>query len=148
MMTTVKQVLAVKKSKIYSVKSTDSITLALQMMKNNRVRAVLVIDDNKLMGIISQGDCAIKVLLEKKDPDLVLASEIMTPHPLAVEESFTIEQCMSIMVEKRFRHLPVISNQTVIGMISVGDLVGDIIRNHASQIDFLETYIKGHGISY
>jgi CBS domain-containing protein len=55
---------------------------------------------------------------------------------------------MSIMVGKRVRHLPVISNQVVVGMISVGDLVGDIIRNHASQIEFLETYIKGHGSSY
>jgi len=147
-MTTVKQVLAIKKPKIYSVKSTDSITAALQMMKNNRVRAILVIDGSKLMGIISQGDCAIKVLLEKKDPDLVQASEIMTPQPLTVDESFTSEQCMSIMVGKRVRHLPVISNQVVVGMISVGDLVGDIIRNHASQIEFLETYIKGHGSSY
>jgi CBS domain-containing protein len=147
-MTTVKQVLAIKNPKIYAVKPTDSVTLALQMMKNNRVRAILVMENNQLLGIISQGDCAIKVLLEKKDPDLVLASEIMTPHPLAVADSFTTEQCMGIMVEKRVRHLPVIANQAVIGVISIGDLVGDIIRAHTSQIDFLETYIKGHGSSY
>jgi len=147
-MTTVKQILAIKQSNIYAVKSTDSITAALRMMKNNRVRAILVIDSSKLTGIISQGDCAIKVLLEKKDPDLVQVSEIMTLSPLVVDESFTSEQCMSIIVGKRVRHLPVISNQVVVGVISVGDLVGDIIRNQVSQIEFLETYIKGHGSSY
>ena len=145
-MATVKEILKNKSHKIFSVKSTDAVTLALQVMKEHRVRSILVIDDNQLKGIISLGDCAIKVSLAKKDPDAVLASEIMTAHPLIVEEQYTLEQCMSIMVAKKVRHLPVVSNQQVIGVISIGDLVGEMIKNQTNQISFLETYMKDYGL--
>lgn len=145
-MTTVKEILKNKRHQIYSVKSSDAITLALEMMKEHRVRSILVIDDTQLKGIISLGDCAIKVTLAKKDPDVVLAAEIMTAHPLIVEEEYTLEQCMSIMVAKKVRHLPIINNQQVIGVISIGDLVGDIIKNQTNQISFLETYMNDYGL--
>jgi len=145
-MTTVKEILKNKSRQIFSVKSADTVILALQIMKEHRVRSTLVIDDSQLKGIISLGDCAIKVTLAKKDPDAVLASEIMTAHPLIVEEEYTLEQCMSIMVAKKVRHLPVINNQQVIGVISIGDLVGEMIKNQTNQISFLETYMKDYGL--
>jgi CBS domain-containing protein len=145
-MATVKEILKNKSHQIFSVKSADAVTIALQIMKEHRVRSILVIDDSQLKGIISLGDCAIKVTLAKKDPDAVLASEIMTAHPLIVEEEYTLEQCMSIMVAKKVRHLPVINNQQVIGVISIGDLVGEIIKNQTNQISFLETYMKDYGL--
>jgi len=145
-MATVKEILKNKSHQIFSVKSANAVTLALQIMKEHRVRSILVIDDSQLKGIISLGDCAIKVTLAKKDPDAVLASEIMTAHPLIVEEEYTLEQCMSIMVAKKVRHLPVINNQQVIGVISIGDLVGEIIKNQTNQISFLETYMKDYGL--
>jgi len=145
-MTTVKDILKNKNHQIFSVKSDDAVTLALQIMKEYRVRSILVIDDDLLKGIISLGDCAIKVTLAKKDADAVLASHIMTEQPLVVEEEYTLEQCMSIMVAKKVRHLPVVSNRKVIGVISIGDLVGEMIKNQTDQISFLETYMKDYGL--
>jgi CBS domain-containing protein len=135
-MTTVKDILKNKQHETSSVKSTDVVTFALEIMREHRIRSILVIDENHLKGIISLGDCAIKVTLVKKDPDIVLAAEIMTEHPLIVEEGYTLEQCMSIMVAKKVRHLPVVNQQRVIGVISVGDLVGGIIKNQTNQASF------------
>ena len=145
-MATVKELLNNKDHQIFSVKPTDAVTLALQIMKEHRVRSILVIGDDRLKGIISLGDCAIKVTLVKKDPDTVLAAEIMTENPLIVEEEYTAEQCMSIMVAKKVRHLPVLNQQQVIGVISIGDLVGEIIKSQTNQISFLETYMKEYGL--
>ena len=114
-------------------------------MRDFRVRAILVIDDGELAGIVSQGDCAIKVLLPHNDPKQVLVSSIMTSKPLTVSLTNSIDECMAIMVHKHIRHLPVLENNKVVGVISVGDLVKNIIELQGNQIKFLETYIKGHG---
>jgi CBS domain-containing protein len=114
-------------------------------MRDFRVRAVLVIDGSELKGIVSQGDCAIKVLLPHQDPTQVLVSKIMTPKPLTVTLSNSLEECMAIMVHKHIRHLPVVENNKVVGVVSIGDLVKNIIEQQGNQIKFLETYIKGHG---
>jgi CBS domain-containing protein len=144
-MTTVKQCIDPKSKTIFSVSSSDSIEHALKMMRDNRVRAVLVMDDGQLVGIVSQGDCAIKVLLPHRDPKLTRISEIMTPNPLTVTLSNSLEECMAIMAHKHIRHLPVVEQAKVVGVISVGDIVKHVIETQGNQIKFLETYIKGHG---
>ena len=144
-MATVKHIIDQKTNIIFSVRSTDTIEDVLKIMRDFRVRAVLVIDDGALMGIVSQGDCAIKVLLPHNNPSQVVVSKIMTPNPLTVSLSNSLEECMAIMVHKHIRHLPVLENSKVIGVISVGDLVKNIIEQQGNQIKFLETYIKGHG---
>ena len=144
-MTTVKKIIDQKASTIYSVRTSDPVENVLKIMRDFRVRAVLVIDDNVLKGIVSQGDCAIKVLLPHNDPKEVLVSSIMTPKPLTVSHSNLLEECMAIMVHKHIRHLPVVEKNQVVGVISVGDLVKNIIELQGNQIKFLETYIKGHG---
>lgn len=115
-------------------------------MRDFRVRAVLVIDDNELKGIVSQGDCAIKVLLPHDNPTQVAVSKIMTQNPLTVTLANSLEECMAIMVHKHIRHLPVLEAKQVVGVISIGDLVKNIIELQGNQIKFLETYIKGHGV--
>jgi CBS domain-containing protein len=145
-MATVKHIIDQKTNIIFSVRSTDTIEDVLKIMRDFRVRAVLVIDDDSLMGIVSQGDCAIKVLLPHNNPAHVVVSKIMTPNPLTVSLSNSLEECMAIMVHKHIRHLPVVESQKVIGVISVGDLVKNIIEQQGNQIKFLETYIKGHGV--
>ena len=145
-MTTVKQCLEQKPNKIYSVKSSDPVEQVLIQMRDNRIRSVLVIDDGELVGIVSQGDCAIKVLLPNHNPKQVLVSKIMTANPLTVSLSNSLEECMAIMVHKHIRHLPVVENKKVQGLISVGDTVKNIIELQGSQIKFLETYIRGHGV--
>jgi CBS domain-containing protein len=144
-MTTVKKIIDQKASTIFSVRTTDPVENVLKIMRDFRVRAVLVIDDNELKGIVSQGDCAIKVLLPHLNPTEVLVSKIMTPNPLTVTRSNLLEECMAIMVHKHIRHLPVVENNQVVGVVSVGDLVKNIIELQGNQIKFLETYIKGHG---
>jgi CBS domain-containing protein len=144
-MTTVKQIVDQKASTIFSVKTTDPVESVLKIMRDFRVRAVLVIDDNELKGIVSQGDCAIKVLLPHSNPTQVTVSKIMTPNPLTVSLKNSLEECMAIMVHKHIRHLPVVESNKVVGVVSVGDLVKNIIEMQGSQIKFLEAYIKGHG---
>ena len=145
-MSTVKKIIDQKTNIIFSVRSTDNVEDVLKIMRDYRVRAVLVIDDGALMGIVSQGDCAIKVLLPHHHPAHVLVSKVMTPTPLTVSLTNSLEECMAIMVHKHIRHLPVLEQSKVIGVISVGDLVKNIIEQQGNQIKFLETYIKGHGV--
>jgi CBS domain-containing protein len=144
-MTTVKKIIDQKSKTIFSVRSTDPVVDVLKIMRDFRVRAVLVIDDGELKGIVSQGDCAIKVLLPHNNPAEVLVSKIMTPNPLTVKLTNSLDECMAIMVHKHIRHLPVLEANKVVGVISVGDMVKNIIEQQGNQIKFLETYIKGHG---
>ncbi len=144
-MTTVKQCIDQKTNTVFSVRSSDSVELALIMMRDNRVRSILVIDDGVLVGIVSQGDCAIKVLLPHSNPKQTVISKIMTAKPLTVALSNSLEECMAIMVHKHIRHLPVLDENKVVGVISIGDIVKNIIENQDNQIKFLEAYIKGHG---
>lgn len=144
-MTTVKQLIEQKAKTIFSVRSSDTVENVLLLMRDHRVRAILVVDDGNLMGIVSQGDCAIKVLLPHNNPKEVAVSKIMTANPLTVMPSNSLEECMAIMVHKHIRHLPVLEKNKVVGVISVGDLVKSIIEVQDIQIKFLETYINGHG---
>ena len=144
-MTTVKKIIDQKSKTIFSVRTTDPVADVLKIMRDFRVRAVLVIDDNELKGIVSQGDCAIKVLLPHNNASEVAVSTIMTPNPLTVKLTNTLDECMAIMGHKHIRHLPVVEANKVVGVVSVGDMVKDIIEHQGNQIKFLETYIKGHG---
>ena len=144
-MPTVKSCLAHKSDLIVSVRPDDMVVTALQAMRSNRVRAVLVLDDGRLVGIITQGDCAIKVLLPGGDAKTTPVRDVMTPDPMTVRLADPLEACMGLMANRGFRHLPVLEGGRVVGVISIGDVVKDHIRQMGQQIGFLETYIKGHG---
>lgn len=143
-MNTVKDCLAQKPARVIAVTSTDSVKRALEQMKDNRVRAVLVIDENKLRGIVSQGDCAIRALLPGKDASSTSVAEIMTADPMTVKLGDPMEHCMGLMVNRGFRHLPVLGGNEVVGIISIGDVVKDMMGKLSEHVSFLETYIKGH----
>ena len=144
-MATVQQCLQAKTTRLIAVRSDDFIIEALQQMRDNRVRAVLVIDDGQLAGIVTQGDCAIKVLLPGKDARATRVAEAMTRNPMTVRPSDPLEACMGLMADRGFRHLPVMDGDKLVGVISIGDVVKDQVRRMGEQIGFLETYIKGHG---
>jgi CBS domain-containing protein len=146
-MTSVKTCLEQKPQPVVtiSVRSDDTVVLALQLMRDKRVRAILVIDDGKLVGILTQGDCAIKVLLPGLDAKQVQVKDVMTVNPVTVKLEDPIEACTGLMASRNFRHLPVVEAGAVVGVISIGDVVKDSIRQMGQQIGFLETYIKGHG---
>ncbi len=144
-MTTVKHCLERKEARLIRVHPDDPVVTALQKMRDHKVRAVLVIENEKLEGIVTQGDCAIKVLLPGRDAKATVVREVMTRHPMTVKPSDPLEACMGLMAQRGFRHLPVIEDGRVVGVISIGDVVKDHIRLMGQQIGFLETYIKGHG---
>ena len=144
-MPTVKHCLEQKPRAIHSVKSTDTVHTALLHMRENRVRAMLVIDDGHLAGIISQGDCAIKVLLPGLDAKLTIVGNVMTANPITVAPADDLDHCMGIMASRHIRHLPVEDGGQVVGVVSVGDIVKNVIEQQGDQIKYLETYIRGHG---
>jgi CBS domain-containing protein len=145
-MTSVKTCLAQKPQPFVSisVRPDEKVVVALQLMRDNRVRAVLVINDEKLVGILTQGDCAIKVLLPGLDAKQVLVKDVMTANPITVKLQDPIEACTGLMASRNFRHLPVLEAGLVVGVVSIGDVVKESIRQMGQQIGFLETYIKGH----
>lgn len=145
-MTTVQHCILGKGAKVFSIGSDDTVENALTMMRDNRIRSVMVIDMGKLVGILSQGDCAIKVLLPGKSATTTSVASVMTKNPLTVSYNNTLEECMAIMDLKRIRHLPVLHNGQVTGLISIGDIVKNMMSDQDSQIKFLETYIRGHGV--
>ncbi len=144
-MTTVKNCLDQKSAQLISVSPEDKVVTALQLMRDNRVRAVLVMQDERLVGIVTQGDCAIKVLLPGHDAKQVQVKTVMTANPMSVRLADPLEACMGLMAARNFRHLPVVEAGRVMGVVSIGDVVKDNIRQMGDQISFLETYIKGHG---
>ena len=144
-MSSVKSCVEKKFGQVFSLPSTAPVQLALELMRNNRIRSVMVIDDGALVGIVSQGDCAIKVLLPGLSATETPLAEIMTRSPMTVTMNESLQQCMAIMTTRNFRHLPVIDGARVVGMVSIGDIVKDIMSQQGDQIKQLETYIKGHG---
>ena len=144
-MSSVKQCLDQKSNEIISVSPSDKVIKALELMRDKRVRSIIVLEDDKLVGIVSQGDCAIKVLLPGADAKQITIASIMTPNPLTVKLDDTLEGCMGTMVQRHIRHLPVVNGAQVVGVLSIGDIVKEILNLQGNHIQFLETYIKGHG---
>src|ERR1700760_3162470 len=106
-MSTVKNALAQKRGALVHVRSGDMVVEALRQMRDNRVRAVLVIDDDELVGIVTQGDCAIKVLLPGLDAKQTPVGQVMTGKPVTVKPDDELQGCMAMMAKRGFRHLPV-----------------------------------------
>ncbi|NQW92611.1 MAG: CBS domain-containing protein [Polaromonas sp.] len=146
-MATVKNCIDQKSANIISLTSTDSVFDALELMKSNKVRSIMIIESGVLKGIVTQGDCAIKVLLPGWNAKQTLLSGIMTKNPVTVGLADLLDTCMNTMASRNLRHLPVVEAGKVLGMVSIGDIVKDIIRQQGDQIKQLETFIKGHGVA-
>src|ERR1700757_4112121 len=144
-MNTVKDALAQKSGALIQVRSGDMVVEALRQMRDNRVRSVLVIDDDVLVGIVTQGDCAIKVLLPGLDAKQTPVAQVMTGNPVTVMPDDRLESCMALMAERGFRHLPVLDAGKVVGVISIGDVVKDVIRDLEHNVDDLTGYIMRDG---
>jgi len=144
-MSTVQKCLEGKAHRIISVTPSDPVATALARMRDNQVRSVLVMEDQTLVGIITQGDCAIKVLLPGLDAQTTLVREVMTRDPITVALSDSLDKCMNWMAGRNIRHLPAVQGGKVMGVISIGDVVKHVIEQQGTQIQYLETYIRGHG---
>ena len=142
-MQTVAQLLKVKGDLIFSVAPEDSVLHAIEVMATRHVGALLVMTQGSLIGIISERDYARKVILKNRSSHDTPVSDIMTSPAVSVTPEDTVHNCMQIMTERRFRHLPVLKGGRVVGMLSIGDLVKAVIQDQTEQIEQLERYIAG-----
>ena len=143
-MITLKQMLAAKNRPLAVVTPGDSVFHALSLMAMHDVGALLVLDGDDLVGIFTERDYARKLILQGKSSKETLVSEIMSDRVAYVTLSATVDECMALMTEKHFRHLPVLSDDgEVIGIVSIGDLVKATISNQQFIISQLEHYLTG-----
>lgn len=140
-MSTVRSALAQKSGALIHVGSGDMVVEALRQMRDNRVRSVLVMDDGVLVGIVTQGDCAIRVLLPGLDAKQTPVGQVMTGNPVTVRPDDPLEGCMVMMSARGFRHLPVLEAGKVVGVISIGDVVKEIIRDLKLNVNDLMNYL-------
>lgn len=140
-MSQVKHLLQGKGNAIYSVAPETPVLEAIKHMAEHRVGALLVMHDDKLVGVMSERDYARKVILQGRSSSQTAASDIMTGNPLTVGPDTDVFDCMRLCTDSRIRHLPVVEGDTVVGVISIGDLVKAVIDAQAEQIEHLERYI-------
>lgn len=140
---TVNQILGEKGKEIHSIPSTITVYEAIRIMGEKNVGAVLVIDDNVLKGILSERDYARKIALKNKASRETFVHEIMDEEIISVMPSDDIYYCMDLITNKRIRHLPVLLEDKVIGIISIGDVVKSIIEIQKKTIEHLDSYISG-----
>ncbi|MFT4676607.1 MAG: CBS domain-containing protein [Patiriisocius sp.] len=140
----IKDLLSDKGRDVWSVHPEQSVFQAIKMMAEREVGALVVCnDENKLIGIISERDYARKVILKGKASIQTKVAEIMSQPVVTVAEEARIDECMDLMTRRKIRHLPVLDRSTLIGMISVGDIVKAIISEQSFTITQLERYVRG-----
>ena len=142
-MRTVERLLEVKGYDIWSITPDASVYEAVKLMADKAIGALLVLESGKLVGIISERDCTRRVILKERAPKDTLVREIMTSNVITVRRSQTVEECMALVTAKRIRHLPVLAGDQLIGIVSIGDLVKDVVSEQEFMIQQLEHYIKG-----
>ena len=140
-MHTLRQLLGSKTPEVYAVAPGDSVIDAIRLMAEKGVGAVLVMDGARLAGIVSERDYARKIVLHGKSSADTSVRDIMTADVVTVNPHQTVEQCMQIDTDHRIRHLPVVDDGEVIGVISIGDLVKAVIEDQQVQLDQLQRYI-------
>lgn len=136
-------ILAHKGSAVWSIAPNATVFDAIQLMADKNVGALPVLENGNLVGIISERDYTRKVILKGKSSKETPVRDIMTPKPITAHPGDSVSECMQVMTEKRVRHLPVLKDDKMIGMVSIGDLVRRIISAQTATIDNLEKYITG-----
>jgi CBS domain-containing protein len=128
---------------VFTISPASLVFDAVKLMAEKNIGALVVLEDEKIVGMVTERDYARKIALLARTSTKTLVREIMSPSVLYVRPSHTSEECMALMTEHRLRHLPVIDNGKLVGLISIGDLVKDIISEQKFIIDQLEHYIAG-----
>ena len=142
-MKTVRQVLGSKGHTVFTIGPDAKVYEALQQMATHDVGALVVTEEGEVVGVVSERDCARKLALLDRLAKETPVRQIMTDQVICVDSKQTMDGCMALMTEKRVRHLPVLENGQLAGIISIGDVVKAIIEHQESTIEQLEHYIKG-----
>jgi CBS domain-containing protein len=140
-MKTLKQLLEAKGREVYSIAPDARVFDALKLMADKSVGALIVVEGGRIAGILSERDYARKVILHGKSSHDLQVRDIMTGKVITVHPGQTVEECMAMMTEKRIRHLPVTEGERLIGVLSIGDLVKEVIAEQQQTIKQLESYI-------
>ena len=140
-MKTLKQLLDSKGREVYTISPEASVLDALRLMAEKSVGALIVTEAGRIAGVISERDYARKVILHGKSSHELPVRDIMTSKVITVDPRQTVEECMALMTEKRIRHLPVTEGERLIGVLSIGDLVKEVIAEQQQTIQQLESYI-------
>jgi len=133
-----------KGAQVWSISPNAMVFDAIQMMAEKNVGALLVTENDKLVGIISERDYTRKVAIKGKSSKQTLVREILSTQVVHVSPMHTIDECMRLMTDHRVRHLPVLDGEKIVGVVSIGDLVNWIISAQSTTIHQLETYITGY----
>lgn len=139
----VQQLLDRKGTEIISIVQEASVFDAIKLMADHAVGSLLVMDGSDLKGIVTERDYARKVIVKGRSSESTEVSEIMSTDIITATSQQTVNECMTLMTERRIRHLPVVTDGKVIGLISIGDLVQAIISDQKDEIEQLEQYISG-----
>lgn len=138
----VKHLLEDKGNAVITARPDETVLDALQRMAENGIGALLVVGDEHLLGVISERDYARKVILKHRSSHDTPISDVMA-EAVTVEPEASVDECMHLCTERRVRHLPVLANGTLIGLVSIGDLVKAVIDEQSEHIEHLERYIAG-----
>ena len=140
----VRDLLSDKGNDVWSIGPAQSVYQAIEMMSLKGVGALTVVDDSgQLIGIISERDYARKVILQGKMSKETQIADIMTRDLVTSNQDMTVDECMALMTNRRIRHLPILENDALVGIISVGDLVKSLISEKDFKIEQLERYVRG-----
>jgi len=140
----ISEILAHKGSQLFTIAADATVFEAIQRMADKNVGALLVLEGNRLLGVISERDYTRKVALRGKSSRETKVREITSTPPITATPSSTVEECMRLMTEHRVRHLPVLAQDGIAGVVSIGDLVNWTINAQSAAINQLEGYISGH----
>jgi signal-transduction protein with cAMP-binding, CBS, and nucleotidyltransferase domain len=139
----VRDIIREKGSKVYSIEPNATVFEAIAEMADKSIGSLLVMEENQLRGIITERDYREKVILEGRTSKTTRVEEIMTSNVHCVDMEKSVEECMAVMTNRKFRHLPVMENNEIAGVISIGDLVKSIISKQKIEIENLTSYISG-----
>jgi len=141
-MTTIKHLLAEKGHDVFSIRPEATVFDAIKEMSDRDIGSLIVMEDGKPVGIVTERLYAREIVLKGRASPSTLVRDVMTTKIIYAKNDQSVEQCMAIMANSRIRHLPVISDGTVIGVVSIGDLVRSVIKDHEFTIDQLTDYIS------
>ena len=144
-MATVRDMIRKKGSEVFAIAPEATVFDALQMMAEHNTGALLIMSDGEVVGILSERDCIRKVELMGKKARDTKVSEIMTSHVITVDCSQPLEECMALMIEKNIRHLPVFDGGELMGLLSVRDVLKEVVEVQQMMLSQLERYITGGG---
>lgn len=144
-MATVRDMIRKKGAEVFGIPPEAAVYEALEAMARHNTGALLVMDGDKMVGILSERDCVRKVDLKGKSASATKVSEIMTKNVITVQCDQTLEECESLMMDKGIRHLPVYDGEELAGFLSVRDLLGEMIEMQKTMLSELERYITGGG---